>query len=290
MNLLKTGLLIIGFITSAFPLTVDFAPIQVGNVWVFEQSFKNMAWYTIQEYKITKTIQITKTNIKGDTTFFTAFVKDSGVVGQGTQPQQINAAYYVEGYRAKDTLLSKKSDDSIVVSEQGIEKFNLNGFFPHPIRDTATLDTGHLAEKFYLWENNIVDLFVYFYQPYGGVSDTCLLLQNVGLLHRSYCAYVLNGGDMFGGTTTTNLMSFNGKPAPVVPLSVSSFSRRTSFSSRQSICGQLLLRDNGRLMSSRDGRTIFDVQGRLMPMSSITHQRITSGIFFSKKAGNVTQQ
>ena len=289
MKLIKTGLATFAFVASAFPLTVDFAPIQVGNVWVFEQSYNSVTFHSIPEYKITKTIQIIKTNAKSDTTFFTAFVKDSGVVLPNAP---VNAAYYVDGFKTKDTLYSKKSDDSIAVSEHGIENFDLGEFFPYPTRDTAIHDTtGYLTEKYGLMEGKIVGTYVYYHL--GGFSflvfDTCIILQDLGLLYRYNHSENDFSGDAVGGNTITILISFNGNSVPVVHTPVNN-SWKASFTGRQNIYSQLLLRANGRLMMPQDGRTYFDVRGRLVSVPNNAHQRIVSGILFFKKAGNVTQQ
>ena len=277
------------FIASAFPLTVDFAPIQVGNVWAFEQSYSSTNFHYIPEYRIDKAIRITKVNVKGDTTYFTAFVKDSGSLFPDTP--RVNAAYYVDGFKTKDTLFTKKSNDS-TVSEHGVENFDLGQFFPYPTLDTATLVTGgYLTEKYGLWEGKVVGTCVY--NRIGGlsfvISDTCILLQNLGLLYRSYLSIFFSGGSGVGGTTTTRLISFNGTSVPVVNAPVNN-SRKASFTGRQSICGQLLFHNSGRLMSPQESRAYFDVRGRLVPVINNARKRIVSGILYSKKAGNITRQ
>lgn len=44
MSFLKTVFVMLGLFIPAYSLTVDFAPLQVGNVWVYEESFRNIGY------------------------------------------------------------------------------------------------------------------------------------------------------------------------------------------------------------------------------------------------------
>jgi hypothetical protein len=184
MNILKTVFVLLGLLVPAYSLTVDFAPIQVGNVWVYEKSYQNAVWYTNPEYKITKTIQITKTESRNDTIYFSAYVRDSGIVNpRSSDSVRIDVHYTVQGFKTKDSVITSNANDSIVVLEKGYQIFNIGDFFPFPVRDTASPLP---YEQFYAWENLIIDRYaVNRGSPAFADIDSFILLQNVGLLERT---------------------------------------------------------------------------------------------------------
>jgi hypothetical protein len=280
MNILKTVFVILGLFVTAYSLTVDFAPIQVGNVWVYEESFRNEVWYTSPEYKITKTIQITKTESRNDTTYFTAFIRDSGIVlPYYNDSNRIDVHYAIQGFKTKDTVKTSKANDSIVVSEKGIENFNIGEFFPLPVRDTASPLP---YESFYVWENLIIDRYdASRASPSFSNIDHFIILQNVGLLERSHDV-TFNFSEPIGGTTTISLISFNGKPAPNINLtSVNHFPQNKRMNSNQTAFRQFLCINQGNHIGPNNVRAVFDVRGRAVSPSGLTNRHLNNGIYLS---------
>jgi hypothetical protein len=261
---------------------VDFAPIQVGNVWVYEKSYKNAVWYTSPEYKITKTIQITTTAIRNDTTYFSAYVRDSGIVNPYyPDSNRIDVKYTVQGFKTKDTVITSKANDSIVVSENGIENFDIGDLFPFPVRDTAGRDSVFMSEKFYSRGDLIIDSYGYS-RAGGGFADidSFLLLQNTGLLARTTISIIYSGGDGMGGTTTISLISFNGKPAPDINLSSANhFPQNKRKNSNQIAFRQLLWINQGNHIGPQNVRAVFDVRGRAVSASGLTNRHLNNGIY-----------
>jgi hypothetical protein len=262
---------------------VDFAPVQVGNVWVYEKSYKNAVWYTIPEYNLTKTIQITTRESRNDTTYFSASVRDSGiVVPYYPDSNRIDVKYTVQGFKTKDTVITSKANDSIVVSEKGIENFDIGNLFPFPVRDTAGRDSVFMSEKFYSRGGLIIDTYGYFAASGGGAYiDSFLLLQNTGLLARTTTSIFYSGGDAHGGTTTIRLISFNGKPAPDINLSsVNYFPQNKRRNGNQTAFSQLLWINQGIRIMPQNVRAVFDVRGRAVSPSGLTNRHLNSGIYF----------
>jgi hypothetical protein len=282
MNIFKTVFVMLGLFVPAYSLTVDFAPIQVGNVWVYEESYLNAAWYVHPEYKITKTIQITTMASRNDTIYFSAFIRDSGLASpRSLTPDKIDCRYYVQGFKTKDTVRTNKALDSIVVSEKGIEKFDIGNLFPFPVRDTAGRDSVVMSEKFYSWGDLIVDSYGYSRAGGGGADiDSFLLLQNTGLLARTTTLIIYSGGDAMGGTTTIRLISFNGKPAPDINVSsVTYFPQNKPRNGNQTAFRQLLWINQGSYIGPKNVRAVFDVRGRAVSASGLTNRHLNNGIY-----------
>jgi hypothetical protein len=284
MSTVKTAFAILGLLIPAYSLTVDFAPIQVGNVWVYEKSYKNAVWYTNREYKITKTIQITTTNFRNDTTYFSAYVRDSGYVDSVPYVSKriIDVHYTVQGFKTKDSVITSKANDSIVVSENGIENFNLGDFFPFPVRDTAS---NLPDERFYTWESLIVDEYNINHTTFTSSNiDHFILVQNMGLQERAHTVSTTYSGDVVGGTTTIRLISFNGKPAPDINgSSVAYFPQNKRRNSNQIAFRQLLLINQGNHIRPQNVRAVFDVRGRAVSAAGLTNCHLNNGIYLFSK-------
>jgi hypothetical protein len=279
MSTVKTAFAMLGLFAPVYSLTVDFAPIQVGNVWVYEESYQNQVWYTSREYKITKTIQITTTESRNDTTYFSAFVRDSGLVD--TVPKvskRIDVHYTIQGFKIKDTVITSKANDSIVVSENGIENFNLGDFFPFPVRDTASYLPD---ERFYTWKSLIVDEYNINHTTFTTSNiDHFILVQNMGLQERSHTVSTTFSGDVVGGTTYIALINFNGKPRPDIYFSsVNHFPQNKPRNGNQPAFRQLLWIKQGNHIGPNNVRAVFDVRGRAVSASGLINRHLNNGIY-----------
>jgi len=154
--------------------------------------------------------------------------------------------------------------------------FYMGDLFPFSVRDTVSPLP---YEQFYLWENLIVDR--YFYEassPQFVEKDSCILLQNVGLLESTYLSY--NGKDNLGGTTSIKLISFNGKPAPDINVSsVNRFPQNKLVNGNQIAFRQLLWINQGNHIRPQNVRAVFDVRGRAVSASGSTNRHLNDGIY-----------
>jgi hypothetical protein len=281
MNILKTVFVILGLFGMAYSLTVDFAPIQVGNVWVYEESFRNIGYSIGPDYSITQTIQITTTESRNDTTYFSASVRDSGTwFPHMNDSTWIDVKYTVQGFKTTDSVITSKVNDSNAVLENWYKL--TEHLFPLPVRDTASPLP---YEQFYVWDNLIVDKYLYgVSSPAGTNMDSFVLLQNVGLLERTSTKIGVSGGSEGGGTTAIRLLSFNGKPAPDINFtSVNHFPQNKRRNSNQIAFRQLLLINQGNHIRPQNVRAVFDVRGRAVSAAGLTNRHLNNGIYLFSK-------
>jgi hypothetical protein len=282
MNIFKTVFVMLGLFIPAYSLTVDFAPIQVGNVWVYEKSYENRSWATSPTYNITKTIQVTETRSSNDTIYFSAFIRDSGVVVQYSPDSNwIDCRYYVQGFKTKDAVITGNANDSIVTLEKGNQISNIGDLFPFPLRDTAGRDSAFMSEKFYSMGGLIIDSYAYFSgSPASVYIDSCLLVQSTGLLARTTISIFYIGGNAIGGTSTIRLISFNGKPAPDINFtSVNHSPQNKRRNSNQTAFRQLLWINQGNHIGPQNVRAVFDMRGRAVSASGVTNRHLNNGIY-----------
>jgi hypothetical protein len=198
---------------------IDFAPIEAGNEWVFQKSAQVCGFYVRGDCPqgIRKIIKILKTAHQGDTTYFSARIRDSGWIGM---PDSICDLYStVQGIKTRDSVVTAKMNDSLPVMTRGGENiYNLKEYFPCPVRDVIVGGNGNggMIESPGVWQGKVYTVDVYDnrnnweYPSY----DLLIMVQDIGIVYRN--TIVPSGGSEHGSCSvdTLQLISFNGLPAP----------------------------------------------------------------------------
>ena len=196
---------------------IDFAPIEANNEWVFKKSvYEYGFWAGDYPQGIRKTINILSATHQGDTTYFTARIRDSGWIGM---PDSTCDLYYmVQGTKTRDSVVTTKMNDSLPVITRGYEvNYDLQEYFPYPVRDVIVGENGNggMIESPGVWQGKVYAVNYYDNRNWEYPSyDLLIMVQDMGIVFRN--TIVPTGGTAHGSYSedTLQLISFNGLPAP----------------------------------------------------------------------------
>jgi hypothetical protein len=197
------------------PTIVDFAPIQVGNTWVYKNTFIGLGYAVGISNNFIRTISVSKTaRDVVDTTIliFNATVHDSGIANLGHGDSAFDTTYSIDSIiKTQDTITSAGS---------------LSGYFLLSKKENTTfnyVDSFSVRHwgRFYSYNNLIAysngNMTVVYIG--GALTDSSVYLENVGLIYSYYSIWYHQG---IGSENTIRLISFNGR----TPEQISQIARR----------------------------------------------------------------
>jgi hypothetical protein len=172
-------------------LTVDFAPIKLGNVWKYQCESSSGGFFPGKSSYI-KTILITNVDsIRADSIKFIITVRDSG--------------YVVDTSILKDSSYSQtgiKTKDSVKIEN------NISYIFFWSTKETAPISTSTYYEKYTSVNNKIIGYYVKSLGgPPSGEYDSLIMAEGIGLLFAYYSSWDHSG---VSNNSSVTLINFNG--------------------------------------------------------------------------------
>jgi hypothetical protein len=173
------------------PSTLNFLPIEKGNIWVYKKDDRTSAPGIVQT-SIFSTVTITSTWLAGGTNFYAVSIKDSGIK-TSTDP-----------YLSEPVL--DIWQDTCYDLDGEIHESTASGYF-----SVAEFDTSHNSVSYFLSSDGVcLRKSSYTHYLNGFDSDSAIILENVGVQKRIRGSYA--NGILY--SDTIQLISFNGRVIP----------------------------------------------------------------------------